>query len=86
MKSTEASNERRFGNLLNTEKNDEVVHNILLTSEKKKKAYCCTEKKGEKSLYKHCKSVTDNTTAFKVTQLQALQQKHVLKDNSNCAC
>lgn len=50
MKSTEASNERRFGNLLNTDKNDEVVHNILLTPEKKKRLIAVLKKKGEKKL------------------------------------
>lgn len=47
MKSTEASNER-FGNLLNTDKNDEVVHNILLTTAKKKKFTAVLKKRGKK--------------------------------------
>lgn len=51
VKNTKASNEERFGNLLNTDKNDEIVQNTLLSPEKKKKACYSTEKKKEKSLY-----------------------------------
>lgn len=48
VKSTKASNEGRFGNLLNTDKNDEVVHNTLLSPAKKIWLVTLLEKKRKK--------------------------------------
>lgn len=66
MKNTKASNEERFGNPLNTDKNDEIVHNTLLSPEKKKRLVTLLKKKRKKAcISTPIGSVTDNIAALK---------------------
>lgn len=69
MKSTKAYNEERSGNLSNTDKNDEIVHNTLLSPEKKEKkiwlVILLKKKRKTACISTPIGSVTNNTTALK---------------------
>jgi len=75
VKSTDTFNEERSGNLLNTDKNDDIVYNTLLSPAKKIWLITFLKKKGKKlalALQYAALQITP-LHSREATQLQALQ-------------